>query len=87
MIELHINIEETFEKTKDLNLYEIYTYNSVSIHDGTYEGAEPGEISGWDIMWVLASSEEALQDFPFFDEVITTNDNSTGRRTGAIIWK
>ena len=81
------NIEETMEKTKNLNLYEIYVCNSEDIHDGMYEGKLAGEITGWDIHWVLASSEDALEDYPFFDCVITTNDNSTGRRLGAIIWK
>jgi len=81
------NIESTMEATKDLNLYEIYVCNSQDITGGVYEGKKSGEVTGWDIFWVLASSEEALKDFPFFDEVITTNDNSTGRRLGAIIWK
>lgn len=81
------NIESTMEATKDLTLYEIYTYNPEPVHDGVYEGAEAGEISGWDTQWVLATDWKTLETFPFFDCVISTNDNSTGRRLGAIIWR
>jgi len=42
--------------------------------------------SGWDIRWVLGT-DEGIKTFPFFDRVITKNDNSQGRRIGAIIWR
>lgn len=80
------NIEETMESTNHLDLYEIYVYNDTQINDGQYEGAQPGTVSGWDIRWVLGT-DEGIKSFPYFDEVITKNDNSTGRRLGAIIWK
>lgn len=69
------------------NLYEIYTYNPEDITEGAYEGKKAGEVSGWDIHWVLASNKDALEDYPFFDCVISTNDNSTGHMVGAIIWR
>ena len=81
------NIESTMEATKDLNLYEVYLYNDCQINEGTYEGAQPGTVDGWEIKWVLASSKDALKDFPYFDCVISTNDNSTGHRLSAIIWR
>jgi hypothetical protein len=69
------------------NLYEIYTCNPYDITEGFYAGKKAGEVEGWDIQWVIASNDEALKDYPFFDCIITKNDNSTGRMTGAIIWK
>lgn len=69
------------------NLYEIYTCNPEDITEGVYEGKKAGEVTGWNIHWVIATSEDALKDYPFFDCVISTNDNSTGRMTGAYIWK
>ena len=71
---------------RKLNLYEIYVTNDHYIDSGVSEGSEPGEVTGWDIRWVLAT-DEGIKSFPWFDEVITKNDNSTGRRLGAIIWK
>lgn len=73
-------------KLRKLNLYEIYIYNEYIISDGVYEGAQPGTVSGWDIRWVLGT-DEGIKTFPFFDRVITKNDNSQGRRIGAIIWR
>jgi hypothetical protein len=75
-----------YMKIRQLNLYEIYTYNDELITEGHYEGKPAGAVSGWDIKWVLGT-DEGIKSFPFFDEIITTNDNSTGRRTGAIIWR
>jgi hypothetical protein len=80
------NIEATMCATQHLNLYEVYLYNDAPIHDGCYEGAEAGEVSGWNIQWILGT-DDGIKSFPFFDEVITKNDNSTGRRLGAIIWR
>jgi len=80
------NIESTMEATKDLDLYEIYVYNHEPITDGVYEGALAGEVDGWEIKWVLAT-DDGIFDFPWFNCIITKNDNSTGRRLGAIIWK
>ena len=80
------NIEETMESTKELDLFEIYVYNDEEITEGMYAGKAAGEVGGWDIKWVLGT-DEGIKTFPFFDEVITKNDNSTGRRLGAIIWR
>ena len=84
--ELTCSLLMTQMKIRQLDLFEIYVYNDAQINEGVYEGAQPGTVSGWDIQWVLATSE-GIKTYPFFDEVITKNDNSTGRRTGAVIWK
>lgn len=68
-----------------LTLYEIYVYNSEDIAEGVYEGKKAGEVDGWDIKWVL-SKPEHIKNFPFFDCIITKNDNSTGRALGAILY-
>lgn len=73
-------------KIRQLNLYEIYIYNDFDIQTGVHEGKKAGEVSGWDTCWVLGT-DEGIKTFPWFDCVITKNDNSTGRRTGAIIWR
>ena len=70
----------------NLDMFEIYVYNNAQINDGQYEGAQPGTVSGWEIKWVLGT-EEGVKSFPYFDEIISKNDNSTGRRIGAYIWK
>ncbi len=80
------NIEATMEATAHLNLYEVYLYNDELITEGSYEGKPAGTVSGWNIQWVLGT-DEGIKSFPYFDEVITKNDNSTGRRLGAIIWR
>lgn len=86
MSDLKKNTEATSEETKDLILFEIYVYNDAQINDGQYEGQLPGTVSGWDTRWVLATPEH-ITEFPYFDVIITVNDNSTGRRIGAYIWK
>ena len=73
-------------KIKQLNLYEIYVYNNCDIFDGMYAGKKAGEISGWETKHVLGT-DEGIKTFPWFDCVISKNDNSTGQRTGAILWK
>lgn len=73
-------------KVDELDLFEIYVCNSEDITEGVYAGKKAGEVSGWDIKWVLSTSD-AIKFFPWFDEVITKNDNSTGRRDTSIIWK
>ena len=72
-------------KPEDLDLYEIYVSNSEDITDGVYEGKKAGEVDGWEIKWIL-STDDHIFKFPFFDCIITKNDNSTGRRTGAILF-
>ena len=69
-----------------LNLYEIYVYNNCDIVDGIWEGKKAGEIGSWEIKHVLATPE-GIKTFPWFDCILSTNDNSTGYRTGAIIWR
>ena len=61
------------------NLYEIYVCNPDDIHSGNYAGNKAGAVTGWDIKWILAPSDKAVKQYPFFDEIITKNDNSTGR--------
>ena len=75
----------TTTKPDDLDLYEIYVYNSEDINEGCYAGKKAGEVGGWGIKWVL-STDDHIFNFPFFDEIITKNDNSTGRRIGAILF-
>ncbi|MCK4817021.1 hypothetical protein KA005_14725 [bacterium] len=70
----------------DLDLYEIYVYNDRQINEGTYEGAQPGTVAGWDTRWVIGT-DEGIKSFPHFDKIITKNDNSTGHRMHAIVWR
>jgi len=64
------------------DLFEIYTCNDKPV---TYcDKLQPaGAVTGWDIKWVLAPNREAIKQYPFFDCIITKNDNSTGRATDA----
>ena len=73
-------------KLRQLDLFEIYVYNDFDIDEGCYEGKKAGEVSVWDTRWVLGT-DEGIKTFPWFDCIISKNDNSTGRRTGAIIWR
>ena len=63
------------------DLFEIYVCNAEPVKNGLNpsELAPAGTIGGWEIKWILAPSEEAIKQYPFFDEIITQNDNSTGR--------
>lgn len=61
------------------DLFEIYVCNPEDIHNGVYAGNKAGDITGWDIKWVLAPNREAVKQYPLFDCIISKNDNSTGR--------
>ncbi|MCD6337134.1 MAG: hypothetical protein J7M01_02745 [Candidatus Marinimicrobia bacterium] len=76
----------TQEQIDNLDLFEIYVYNSEIITSGHYEGSPPGEVSGWEIKWVLAT-DAGIKTFPFFDCIITKNDNSCDDLKNAIIWR
>lgn len=61
------------------DLFEIYVCNPKDIHNSDYAGNKAGDITGWDIKWVLAPNREAIKKYPFFDCIITQNDNSAGQ--------
>ena len=65
------------------DLFEIYTYNTEPLKDGVYAGSPAGAISGWEIKWILAPNREAIKKYPFFDCIISRNDNSTGQARSA----
>ncbi|MCK4870779.1 MAG: hypothetical protein KAS93_06690 [Gammaproteobacteria bacterium] len=71
MVDIHSN-----------NLYEIYTCNAEPV---TYCGElkPAGHVSGWDIKWILAPNKAAVEQYPFFDCIISRNDNSTGQAIDA----
>lgn len=77
--------EPTQKEIDGLNLYEIYVYNDCPIYDGAYKGSLPGDVSGWDIQWVLGT-DEGIKTFPWFDCVITKNDTNISGKD-PIIWK
>ena len=78
---------QTGDDYTDLNLYEIYTYNEEDITEGCYKGKKAGEVTGWNIFWVL-STDEKIKTFPLFDCIITKNDyGMIDRSIGAYIWK
>ena len=73
-------------KIRQLNLYEIYVYNDCDIFDGMWAGKKAGEISGWSFIHVLATPE-GIKTFPWFDCVVSENNNSTYDRARAILWR
>ena len=64
------------------DLFEIYVYNSEWVSYGG-EPCPAGYVSGWEIKWVLAPNREAIKKYPFFDCIISRNDNSTGQARSA----
>jgi len=67
------------------NLYEIYVCNSEPV-EYCGELKQAGAVGGWDIKWILAPNKAAIKKYPFFDCIISKNDNSTGMALDAEIF-
>ena len=81
-----VQLKNTKEMIEENNLYEIYVFNDVPVKYPLSSSLHPngimreaGEVDGWDIKWILAPNDETIKKYPFFDVVISKNDNSTGR--------
>lgn len=64
------------------DLFEIYVCNDkpVIYCDALHEA---GHVTGWEIKWILSPNKEAIKQYPFFDCIISKNDNSTGQAIDA----
>ena len=76
---LRVNLVDIYNN----DLFEIYVCNPEPTNDKMYGKQPAGSITGWDIKWVLAPNKEAVKQYPFFDCIITRNDNSTGQAIDA----
>jgi len=56
------------------NTYEVYLYNDTPITTWCYAGSNIGTVSGWEIEYIRCT-REALNTYPLFDAIISTNDN------------
>lgn len=88
LYQLHSDINQSIKLNMvdiyNNDLFEIYTYNSNPVESDVDGGAIPaGTLDGWEIKWILAPNKEVIKQYPFFDCIISINDNSTGQATDA----